>query len=595
MYFLRNICSQSVPRTRERARLEMPTSFPLQAQKEASVAFLEQEENDPTPHDLSGNLEADYLYLCEHYSTLPMDVARRVSGRAVGDPQRYGYTPTIWVEIGSRIPIENDDDAERSATNAQDVVAAHVRGWKIRDGTLEALSLAVPACQTLTHITFWNCGLSESHIGPLLALAANAPPTLRALQIDYCPSLPEPFFGQLIAHLDDPLSSSNRIRILSFRGNNMRCAGARSIASALKKIGAQQQQQQQQQRSSLCAISLYDNRIEAGGCEAIAEAVRWNDRIATVGLGRNRVGDEGCVAFAKVLGNVGVGVEEVARWKKAAAAAEMERQKREMEEDSVLKKAKGRLGTTRNSSANREEALSRRDIALGNKKGGPPPAAASAGSANASNAGNPSGTAAGKGPKKDDQTRPGTIAGKKGAGAAPAPAVAAAADEKGKKKGTVGGAAAGAAGKAAGGNAGGAAAGGKKGKAEETREEVDEAMDTVAQLEPMFEYNNQWYVLGNRTLNSLDLSYNGITEIGAKAILDAVLEQENAPDPPPEGLMGLFRLSLQGNSLNKDSAVHTQLAALLASRNPYENVNGIGGMGAGSGVVEEDAVGEMVS
>ena len=75
---------------------------------------------------------------------------------------------------------------------------------------------------------------------------------------------------------------------------------------------------------------------------------------------------------------------------------------------------------------------------------------------------------------------------------------------------------------------------------------VLQAADTVTiGIEPMFELNGVWYVLGNRTLNNLNLSRNGIREEGVKALLDAVLDQAAADDNAGEGLVGVFRITVQ--------------------------------------------------
>jgi hypothetical protein len=42
----------------------------------------------------------------------------------------------------------------------------------------------------------------------------------------------------------------------------------------------------------------------------------------------------------------------------------------------------------------------------------------------------------------------------------------------------------------------------------------------------MYENNSIWYLLGNRTLNSLNLQGCNISEVGLKLILDMVTEQE---------------------------------------------------------------------
>jgi hypothetical protein len=63
----------------------------------------------------------------------------------------------------------------------------------------------------------------------------------------------------------------------------------------------------------------------------------------------------------------------------------------------------------------------------------------------------------------------------------------------------------------------------------------------------MYEINGQWSVLGNRTLNNLDVSMNGITEVGVRSLHDAVVEQEMANEQPSvsDGNTGIYRINLQ--------------------------------------------------
>ena len=82
----------------------------------------------------------------------------------------------------------------------------------------------------------------------------------------------------------------------------------------------------------------------------------------------------------------------------------------------------------------------------------------------------------------------------------------------------------------------------------------------------MFEYNNQWFVLGNRTLNNLNLSLNGIGDDGVKYIFDAVAEQEHTAENAPEGLVGLFRLNLRvWNRLERDTLPNLTFLSLVQS------------------------------
>jgi hypothetical protein len=61
----------------------------------------------------------------------------------------------------------------------------------------------------------------------------------------------------------------------------------------------------------------------------------------------------------------------------------------------------------------------------------------------------------------------------------------------------------------------------------------------------MFEQNGQWFAWGNRTLCSLNLSVNGISDYGVRALIDAVMDQESAIETLNDGILGLYRIILQ--------------------------------------------------
>ena len=67
----------------------------------------------------------------------------------------------------------------------------------------------------------------------------------------------------------------------------------------------------------------------------------------------------------------------------------------------------------------------------------------------------------------------------------------------------------------------------------------------------MYEINGQWYILGNRSINSLDLSSNEITETGLNALFEAISIQEitNEVASSSDGLIGLYKLSLYVNTV----------------------------------------------
>ncbi|KAL2916521.1 hypothetical protein HK105_203954 [Polyrhizophydium stewartii] len=376
---------------------------------------------------------------------------------------RYRFRPTIDVET-----IDNEEEEE--------VYKIQVRGWRLSVPSTEAICTALSSCATITNLTLWNCGLSESHFSVLQSTASSL--NIRTLFIDQNPQIPELLYANL-------LGEESVIKTLSLRGNNLTDAGVKLIAAALKT------------NRMLTNLNLWDNCITREGAEALAE----------------------------VLCNYLLTPEELQVRRKQLA--ELDRLRHDMEDDANPKK-KGRSG--RGASAKQAEE------------------------------------------KKDDKNkRSSKVPGKKGVESVPSSRPiktpedaknkkqqaqsATSDDKKGKdKKSAL------------------ASKGGKKMKVEDAKEDADDAGDSLNGIEPMFESNGQWYILGNRMLNSLNLSHNGITAIGLKALLDAVLDQEATNEQTPDGMLGIFRISLQHNPIDLDSPMHQQLQALLNSRNPFFEV-----------------------
>ncbi|KAJ3109721.1 Leucine-rich repeat-containing protein 71 [Phlyctochytrium bullatum] len=298
------------------------------------------------------------------------------------------------------------------------------------------------------------------------------------------------------------------------------------------------------EESSIKALSLRMNKITDQGAKLIAAALKSNRVLTSLNLWGNRIGKEGAVDIAEAL-------------------MELEKQRREQEEVSYKLFIGLRvLGSDceKGKRIKSEEMLNKKDApnadAKGQKKGAQPKAGKKADVAPAQ--------------KRTPDTGP-TAANQQGGRKGTAPQsnpVPVPEDKKGgrvDKKGTS------------------TAKGSKKTKVEETREEQEEVVYGVIKLlksikanpdvnvavEPMFEHNGQWFVLGNRTLSCLNLSYASITEVGLRLLLDAILEQDVSAEFVPEGLSGLFRLSLQGNLFDRDSAAFAQLQTLLHARNPF--------------------------
>ncbi|KAI8820107.1 uncharacterized protein EV422DRAFT_578899 [Fimicolochytrium jonesii] len=542
--------------------------------------------NDPTvssevvdeANDTPG--ERDSTTQPQQQQQLKEDDVRR---REMNYISRYQYTPTILMETGEG---EEEEELQR----------VEIRGWKVRVEIVEVLASVVPASGTISQLVLWNCGLTAQHIPPLSTPSLLT--TLRSLTLDQNPLIPDVHFADLI-------SEDSQIRYLSLRSNNIGDPGAKAMAEMLKGNRA------------LVSLNLWDNRVGAEGAEALAEALKVNQVLASLSLGSNRVGDDGAVAIAKALSNILLPHDEIALRRKAM---ELDKQRKEQEEDPIVKKQKGGRAlnsggangaTGRNSSAKMGNRITSSENIINNppKKDAAAPDTKSKtkGKATTTTTKAPSDATAtppAAAPAKAATTATTTVTTKKGPVAAvtasePAPPASASGPKKGAAAATTTVPSASVpppveektpAKGAKGGKSAVAAKAGKKGKTEEVKEELEEVIqDPPAPLDPMFEHAGNWYVSGNRTLNILNLYANHISSDGLKALSDAVADQEATSEHGEGG--GIFRINLAANAFDMASPTYVQLMALLAARNPYaaqeDGEGGTLGEGGGDGEAME--------
>jgi hypothetical protein len=233
----------------------------------------------------------------------------------------------------------------------------------------------------------------------------------------------------------------------------------------------------------LLSLNLFDNKIQKAGADSFGEALKVNTVLQSLSLGKNYLGDDGVSLLAKALFNYPLTTEEVQLRKKQLL--ELDRLKQEEEDPG--KKKRGRGVSSGGKAADKEGKKGVPSAKMPTKKLEPQPP---------------------RNPKTPEDPKSKKLA-------------ASMDDKKGTKKPLP--------------------TKGKKGKDE--KDDTDEQADQM-NIEPMFEVNNQWYVLGNRTLNSLNLCNNRISEIGLKVILDVIMEQEITSDQAADGFLGLFRVVL---------------------------------------------------
>ncbi|KAI8616896.1 hypothetical protein BC830DRAFT_1115993 [Chytriomyces sp. MP71] len=422
---------------------------------------------------------------------------------------RYRFQPTLCVET-------------READDEEEVYKVEVRGWKLSAKVLDIVSTVLTSCPSVTHLVLWNCNLTELHFPALLGAVLTA--NIKTLTLDQNPGIPETMYAYLIS--DDSL-----VKHLSLRMNKITCVGAKALASALKI------------NRIIVSLNLWCNSIGREGTGELAEALKFNQTLSSFSLAKNPIGDDGVAALAKMLGNFPLHPEDLLARKKATA--DLERLRREQEDDPIIKKAKSRFGNGlgRNQSGKKsEDNLSKTQTTLDakQKKGaaGAPPATAGA-TPGATGKGVPGKAGAVPAPaaaaKKTPEALPAAATGKKGAPAAAAAPTAGGKGGGADKKGAA---------PAPGAPTAKGAAGKKGAKVEEAKEEAEENNELSSFTEPVFEHNGQLHLIGNRTLNNMNLRQCMLTESSLKSLADALSEQDLSVEGNPEGVMGLIRVAL---------------------------------------------------
>lgn len=276
--------------------------------------------------EAQGNFETDYVKACEKLSQngfiKPMQVVRLVrEDFALKKPKketdvqeeatqksRYRYTPTI------QLCLWNEETKEEKLS---------VSGWKLDTIHMEAISLNLPICQTITYLNFYNCGMTESHFNILLNVLPSSYVT--SLAIDQNPLIPETLFSLII-------TEDSFIKGLSLRANGITCTGAKLIATSLRS------------NHSLIHLNLWKNNISTIGVEAFSDMLKTNQTLVSLSLAYNPIGDEGTNLLSKALCNTVLASDELGSKKKIIA--ELDKIRREQEESEGKKGGKvGGRGT----------------------------------------------------------------------------------------------------------------------------------------------------------------------------------------------------------------------------------------------------------
>ncbi|ORX83550.1 RNI-like protein [Anaeromyces robustus] len=412
----------------------------------------------------------------------------------------FRYTPTINLNIASKA---NEEEADK-------ITKIKIRGWKLNFNIMKALTISVNACSTITDITFWNCGLTSELVQEFINIITPES-QIKTLTLDQNPlKSSDELYSQLIRH-DSP------IKFLSLRSNNISNKGAIAIGESLKN------------NKNLALLNLWNNKIGKEGAEAIAEGLKINQTLVGLSLSRNIIKDDGAMAIAKIFSNVLLPREEQLARKKTQI--ELEKQKREPEEDSGTKKGgKGKPPLNHQSKTPlpnkdiRQKDVSQNDI---KKK-------------------------IAKVTKKDDKQKKtpddkanSNVKDKK-----------AGQDDKNKKGDN----------KKGGGNS---KLSNKKGKSDDMKDSSEDGDSSSLNTDHMFEINGQGYILGNRTLNVLNLSTNELTDKSLNYFYNSLMEQEATLVNIPDDLPGLIKIDFSDNNFVLSNPKLEQINQILNNRNPF--------------------------
>ncbi|KAJ3225480.1 Leucine-rich repeat-containing protein 71 [Clydaea vesicula] len=430
-------------------------------------------------------------------------------------PSKYVFTPTIVLISDSINACANQQDTNDSATVEEtEFFKLSISGWKVLDGTVDAIALCLPSSVSLTTLSFWNSGLDDTHFHQLVAVLSLT--NIKNLSLDQNPSINESNYHLL-------LNEDSQLKSLSLRSNFITDIGCKLISNCLKI------------NRNLNSLNLWNNKIGKEGADSIAEALKVNQSLFSLSLGRNLVGDDGIVSLCKEA-STGKKIRNARLQTPSQLAALRKPSARPKDQEdpqqATLQTKNGSKpeGNDSQNTTKKGQKLTKKEE-LEKKK-----------LESAPNNNKDTGNTGNKKPNVQNKKNS-PLAGGLGviAGGSKEDLKNIGKDKKsGKDKGK-----------------------GGKVKQDEVKEDVEEVANDVGTMEPMFELNGQYFIIGNRSLNNLNLEKNNLRVNSLKLIMDVLKEQELSQE------IGLFRISLKDNNFEKENQLYIQIQNSLSTRNPF--------------------------
>lgn len=168
----------------------------------------------------------------------------------------------------------------------------YIRNHVLDEGTVKALSCALPLTSKLCSVSLYNVGLAGAPL-QLFFEALNKAPALELLQVDYNDT------PEVVEYL-----GKARVQVLSLRGNAL---GRRpeQLATAIETNAYTQ------------SLNLFDNNLNDEAGVRILTAVRWNMQLKHLSLAKNFLGQHAALAALETL--TGYVVQDVSLYEAAIA------------------------------------------------------------------------------------------------------------------------------------------------------------------------------------------------------------------------------------------------------------------------------------
>lgn len=183
------------------------------------------------------------------------------------------------------------DNPEKQDT----VTEIHMKGWKVDKPLIEVLGLCLPALDQLHSLNLWNVGLDEEAVRLIAAMLPNCI-NLKNLILDNNP-IPTSIYEVLL------YEENSNVQNLSLRSNQLDDVAAQNLSFGLGDI--------RRQNSKLLTLNLSCNQISDVGANCLARALRTNRSLLSLNLSQNCITDVGAKAFADVISKFPLSFEEL--------------------------------------------------------------------------------------------------------------------------------------------------------------------------------------------------------------------------------------------------------------------------------------------